>query len=126
MDLLYQGKVNMSSEAIDEFVKSKVLLQHQPIVAALRELMKHCAPDAAEVISYGSPAWKGNKILSLISPSKTHITFAFERGAEFNDQHGLLEGEGKKTRHVKIKNADDINKDALCDYITQAVQLDKS
>lgn len=116
----------MSNEAVDEFVKTKVLPEHQPIVATLRTLMKEGAPEAAEVISYGSPAWKGNKILAIISPSKTHITFAFERGAEFTDQHGLLEGSGKKTRHVKIKKADSINQDALRDYIKQAVTLDKT
>lgn len=116
----------MSSDAINEFIKTKVQPEHQPIVEALRALMKECAPDANEVISSGSPAWRGNKILSIISPSKTHITFAFERGAEFSDPYGLLQGEGKKTRHVKLKKLDAINKDALCDYIRQAVALDKA
>lgn len=86
--------------------------------------MAECAPKADEVISYGSPAWKGNKILTIISPSKTHITFAFERGAEFQDAHGLLAGSGKRTRHVKIKSLDAMNHDALRDYIAQAAGLD--
>jgi hypothetical protein len=54
-----------------------------------------------------------------------HITFAFDRGAEFTDHFGLLEGVGKRTRHVKLKKPDAINHDALRDYITQAVTLDK-
>lgn len=116
----------MSSEAVDEFVKTKVLPEYQASVAVLRELMKTCAPNATEVISYGSPAWKGSKILAIISPSKTHVTFAFERGAEFTDEHGLLEGVGKKTRHVKIKGVDSINESALRDYIRQAVALDEA
>jgi hypothetical protein len=116
----------LSSEAINEYVKTKVSADQQPIVAALRELMKECAPEAVEVISHGSLAWKGNKGLAIVSLSKTHITFAFDRGAEFADKHGLLEGEGKKTRHVKIKKPDTINKDALCDYIQQAAALDKA
>jgi hypothetical protein len=114
----------MTGNDVDEYVKSKLPPQHQGVVGILRELMSECAPDAREVISYGSPAWKSNKILAIISPSKTHITFAFSRGAEFNDAHGLLEGVGKTTRHVKIKSLDGVNHDALRDYIRQAVALD--
>lgn len=114
----------MSNPAVDDYVKTKVLPQHQEIVSALRGLMAECAPRAQEVILYGSPAWKGNKSLAVISVSKTHITFAFERGAEFTDAFGLLVGSGKRTRHVKLKKAEDLNRDALRDYITQAVELD--
>jgi hypothetical protein len=70
------------------------------------------------------PAWKGTRSLAIISPSKSHITFAFERGAEFDDAHGLLDGSGKRTRHVKIRSLDELNADALRDYIAQAVRLD--
>ncbi|GII58660.1 hypothetical protein Pth03_70490 [Planotetraspora thailandica] len=114
----------MSSEAVDEFVETKVLPEHRSIVGLLRDLMKECAPDAEEVISRGSPAWQGRKLLAIISPSKTHITFAFARGADFDDTFGLLDGVGKTTRHVKIKKVDAVDKDALRDYIRQAVRLD--
>jgi uncharacterized protein YdhG (YjbR/CyaY superfamily) len=45
------------------------------IVMALRTLMKECAPDAKEVISYGIPAYKGKRMLAVISPTKKGITF---------------------------------------------------
>ncbi|MGW5053093.1 DUF1801 domain-containing protein [Actinokineospora sp. NPDC004072] len=95
-------------------------------MAALRELMAAHAPDAAEVIAYDSLAWRGAKNLAIVSAAKTHITFAFDRGAEFTDGHGLLQGVGKKTRHVKLKAPQDIDRDALRDYITQAVALDRA
>jgi uncharacterized protein YdhG (YjbR/CyaY superfamily) len=41
---------------VDDFVKTKVLPEFLPIVAMIRELMKDCAPNAQEVISYGIPA----------------------------------------------------------------------
>ncbi|MGI5171522.1 DUF1801 domain-containing protein [Spirillospora sp. CA-253888] len=116
----------MTREAVDQYVENKVLPQHRPTVAALRALMAEEAPDAAEVISYGSPAWRTNKILAIISASKTHITFAFERGAEFTDDHGHLQGVGKKTRHVKIKTPEALDAPALRDYIRQAVALDRA
>jgi hypothetical protein len=114
----------MSNLAVDEYLKTKVLPQHRGIISALRALMAECAPQAQEVILYGSPAWKGNKALAIVSPSKTHITFAFDRGAEFEDAHGLLAGTGKRTRHVKIKSLETMNQDALRDYIAQAMRLD--
>ncbi|MGP4028300.1 DUF1801 domain-containing protein [Actinomadura sp. 3N407] len=111
---------------IDTYVATKLDPRYTEILASLRTLMAEGAPDAAECLTYGSPAWRGNKILAVISQSKTHLTFAFERGAEFDDEHGLLEGVGKKTRHVKVKTLDGINEDALRGYITQAVRLDQS
>lgn len=114
----------MRSAAVDEYVATKVPPDHRPTVEALRGLMEEHAPDASEVIMYGSPAWRGSKVLAIISVAKTHLTFAFERGAEIEDAHGLLDGVGKKTRHVKLKTPDDVDPAALADYIEQAVRLD--
>ncbi len=115
----------MGSE-IDTYAATKLDPEYAEILAKLRALMAEEAPDAAECLTYGSPAWRGTKVLAVISQSKTHLTFAFERGAEFEDAHGLLQGVGKKTRHVKIKTLDGIDEKALRDYIGQAVRLDRA
>jgi uncharacterized protein YdhG (YjbR/CyaY superfamily) len=109
---------------VDEFVKHKVLPEHQDIVAMIRQLMREMAPDAKELISYGIPAWKGKRILAVISPTKKDITFAFSRGAEFEDKYGLLQGVGRVSKHVTIKSLTDVNKTALRYYIKQALKYD--
>ena len=109
---------------VDEFVETKVLPQYRPIVAALRALMKECAPEATEDISYGIPAFRGKRILGLISPTKRGITFAFSRGASFEDHYGLLEGVGTVSKNVRIKRLEEINEAALRYYIAQALELD--
>ena len=114
----------MEKMTVDDFVETKVLPEFQPIVAIIRELMKECAPNAKEVISYGIPAYKAKRILVVISPTKKDITFAFSRGAEFEDQYDLLQGVGKVSKHVKIKNLADANKEALRYYIKQALEFD--
>jgi hypothetical protein len=76
------------------------------------------------VISYGIPAWRGKRILAVISPTKKDITFAFSRGAEFEDKYGLLGGVGKVSKHIKLKNLKDVNKAALRYYIKQALKFD--
>lgn len=109
---------------VDEFVSAKVLPQFHDVVAMIRDLMRETAPGTTEVISYGIPAFRRKRIIAVISPTKKEITFAFSRGAEFEDRHGLLQGVGKVSKHVKIARVADANAEALRDYIRQAVALD--
>jgi hypothetical protein len=109
---------------VDEFVTSKVLPELQPVVAMLRELMREMAPEATEQISYGIPMYKARKIVAFINPTKKDITFGFSHGGEFEDKFDLLRGKGKVSKHVKIKNLQNVNKDVLRYYIRQALELD--
>ena len=101
-----------------------VLPEFQPVVVMLRELMREEAPDVAEEIRYGLPAFRGKQIIAVISPTKKDITFAFSHGEAFEDTYGLLQGKGNISKHVKIKNQDSISRDALCYYIRQALEFD--
>ena len=110
--------------SVDLFVKTRVLPEYRGIVKILRELMRECAPDATEMMSYGIPSYKGHRMLAVISPTKKGITFAFSRGAQFKDKYGLLEGVGKVSKNVRMSTLKDVNKTALRYYIKQAVELD--
>ena len=114
----------MKITTVDDFVKQKVLPEHQATVTALRKLMRECAPAAKEEISYGIPVWRVNKILAVISPTKKDITFSFSRGADFQDKYGLLKGVGKVSKHVKIKSPAEINQTALRYYIKQTLKFE--
>ena len=114
----------MESMSVDDFIKAKVLPEFYPVVALIRELMKECAPQAKEYISYGIPAYRVNRILAVISPTKQDITFSFSRGAQFEDKYGLLKGVGKSSKHVKIKSVAGANTEALRYYIGQALEFD--
>jgi uncharacterized protein YdhG (YjbR/CyaY superfamily) len=109
---------------VDDFVTTAVLPELQPVVAMIRALMKECAPQAQELISYGLPCYKINRILAVISPNKEAITFSFSRGLQFEDKFNLLRGIGKSSRHVKIKNLASANIEALRYYIKQALEFD--
>jgi len=114
----------MSNVLVDAYVRTKIRPEQQDIVAMLRELMRELAPQAKEEISYGIPVWRVKRIIAVISPTKKDITFAFSRGAEFEDKYGLLQGVGKVSKHVKIKGLKDVDKEALRYYIQQALALD--
>jgi hypothetical protein len=111
---------------VDDFVQQKVLPEFHDIVAMLRALMRECAPDATERISYGLPMWIGKSTLAWISPTKRDITFGFTFGGEFEDRYGLLKGAGKHAKHVKIRKLADANQAALRSYIQQALDRDAS
>lgn len=110
---------------VDEFVKTKVSPQYQPIVAELRKFIRQTAPNLAEVMSYGIPNYRGRRGVAVISPAKTHITLAFSRGAEFEDKYGLLEGVGKVSKNVRFRDVSDLNKEALRYYFKQALKFDE-
>ena len=114
----------MKITTIDDFLKYRVLPEHKPVVALLRRMMRECAPGAREEISYGILMWKQKRALAVVSPTKKDITFAFSRGAKFEDKFDLLQGVGKVSKHVKIKNLKDAPRAALKYYIKQAVQFD--
>jgi hypothetical protein len=115
----------MKITTVDEFVKLKVLPEHKAIAAMIRNMVREAAPEAKEVISYGLPMWRGNKLLAWFSPTKQGITFSFTYGTEFEDKFKLLRGVGKAARHVKIADVKDFNKAALKYYIKQALKIDK-
>jgi hypothetical protein len=117
--------MNMKITTVDEFIQYKVQPEHRDIVEMLRKLMHEVAPNAKEIITYGILAWRGNLILAVVSPTKKDITFSFSRGAEFEDKYHLLNGVGKVSKFVKIKNLKEVNKTALKYYIKQALKLDK-
>ena len=111
---------------VDEFVKASVAPEFKPVVAAIRALMKECAPNAEEVMSYGMPVYKGKSLFAWINPPKKEVTLSFTRGVKMEDRYGLLGGTAKAgTRHVKMKNISELNKPALRYYIKQALKLDR-
>jgi hypothetical protein len=111
---------------VNEFVEAKVPPEFRAVVAAIRGLMRECAPDAEEIISYGMPVYKGTKIFAWINPPVTDVTFGFSRGAQMEDRYRLLRGTAKGgARHVKMKSVVEVNEEALKYYIKQAVTLDK-
>jgi hypothetical protein len=117
-----EEKVKYST--VDEFVNGKVLPEFREVVELIRGYMCELAPDVQEMISYGIPAYKGKRILAIISPTKKDITFAFSRGAQFEDKYSLLKGVGKSSKHIKFKNAGGVNKEVLEYYIKQALEFD--
>lgn len=60
----------------------------------------------------------GNHIQTVVGKGK--ISLIFLNGVELKDEHGCLDGEGKKARTMRITSAD-YNRAALTDYVQQTL-----
>jgi hypothetical protein len=114
------------SRAVDDFVKRRMRPEHRGVVALVRKLMRDCAPDATEEVSYDMPVWKANRRFAWLISTQKDVTFGFAQGGEFADRYGLLRGVGKRAKHEKLRSVADTNVTALRYYIRQAVKHDAS
>ena len=73
-----------------------------------------------KVIGYGVGPKKMSEHFCYISVSKNHINIGFMYGAELPDPEGLLDGEGKLLRHVRITRSEQLSNPALRQLIKDA------
>ena len=114
-----------------KFDFDKLISKHSPAVRALakktRVLVLDIFPDANEKTYWGwSNTWYGTSektadAVFSISPMKEYVQLYFLRGTELSDPDELLEGTGKKLRHVNNRQAADLKRAALLRLMKRAV-----
>ena len=83
--------------------------------------MRQCGDDVRELMHDGCPvACVGDAAFGYVSAFKSHVNVGFYHGALLDDPAGLLEGSGKRMRHVKLKPGPEPNATALGDLIDAA------
>jgi hypothetical protein len=85
------------------------------------EQMRDCGADVREVLHDGHPtACVEDAAFGYVNAFRAHVNVGFFFGAELDDPAGLLEGTGKRMRHVKLRCGQDVNAAALSELITAA------
>lgn len=85
------------------------------------ERMRDCGPDVGEVFHDGCPvACVGDAPFAYVNAFKAHANVGFFYGASLADPAHLLEGEGKRMRHVKLRAGQDVKEEALGELIAAA------
>ena len=70
------------------------------VLAVIPEAIEQLDP-AARLMAYGfAETYRGT--VCVVMPLKAAVNFGFPRGTELPDPAGLLEGTGKRARHVKL------------------------
>jgi hypothetical protein len=85
------------------------------------ERMRGCGPDVRELFHDGYPvACVEDAPFGHVNAFKAHASVGFYHGAALADPAGLLEGEGKHMRHVKLRPGKTLDDKALGDLIAAA------
>jgi hypothetical protein len=83
--------------------------------------MRQCGDDVRELMHDGCPvACVQDAPFGYVNSFKSHVNVGFFYGAMLEDPAGLLEGSGKRMRHVKLKPGPEFDTAALRDLIDAA------
>ncbi|HEX5823259.1 MAG TPA: DUF1801 domain-containing protein [Candidatus Limnocylindrales bacterium] len=95
----------------------RLLAEHPPeqraIEQALRATIRHEFPAAVEQVDFGNKliafgrSMKMRGLLFAIIAHKEHVNLQLADGADLPNADGLIEGTGKRIRHVKIRSVGD-------------------
>ena len=115
----------------DDF--ERLLANHTPVVAetarALRRVLAAAFPEAVEQVDFGNKLLAVGKSMAMrdltfaIIPHSAHVNLQLADGVDLADPTGLVEGTGKRIRHVKIRSVDAAASPALRTIIDAQVAL---
>ena len=87
---------------------------HRLSVRSWFERMRGLGPDVREIFHDGCPvACVGDAPFGTVNAFKAYASVGFFHGAMLLDPAGVLEGTGKRMRHVKLRPGHDVNLTAL-------------
>lgn len=99
----------------------------QTLALAARDEIQKLVPDAQEkiikghkAISYGFGQGMKDQFAALVL-HRAHVNLQLTRGTELPDPSGILEGTGKAMRHVKIREAEALQREDVRTLIQAAV-----
>ena len=94
-----------------------------PIALELRIIIENAVSEINESIKWGVPTFEKNGSVCALRAGKKYIALQFGAiGIELNDPDSLLEGTGKKMRHVKVWSKDDIKTQLFTTWIKSAAE----
>ena len=94
---------------------------NQAVIRALRKFVKRVAPQLQESVKWGNGCWVlGKAPVAYVYSAPDHVQFGFFNGSALKDPNGLLQGNGKFVRHIKIRKRSDIDESAFGSLLSQA------
>ena len=86
----------------------------RPLVETWFVRMRQCGRDVRELMHDGCPtACVGDAAFGYVNAFREHVNVGFFFGALLKDPARLLEGTGKRGRHVKLRPGREVDSDSL-------------
>jgi hypothetical protein len=93
----------------------------RPLAAVSFARMRQCGSDVRELMHDGcATACVGDAAFGYVGVYKDHVNVGFFFGALLHDPANLLEGSGKRGRHVKLRPGHAVDPDALAALVEAA------
>jgi hypothetical protein len=111
---------------VESYIESQPEYTKQIMMYFHDELMK--IPGIEAKIRYKIPFYYRKSWICYLNPVKSGgVEFAFPRGNELSNSHGLLQSKGRKqVRSITYKSFEDINHDIIFEIINEALILDEN
>jgi hypothetical protein len=95
-----------------------------PILEALRSLVDEAAPDATAAIKWGMPFYSvGPGMMCALAGFKGHVNLILPGPpGTYADPDGLLEGDGKTGRHIKLRSLDELPSKVVRGWLRTAAE----
>ncbi|NQT74302.1 MAG: DUF1801 domain-containing protein [Chloroflexi bacterium] len=113
---------NSRSKEVDEWI-AKLKPDLQKIANALRDVVFEAEPAITESIKWSRPVYSKRGNICSIDPAKDHLNLGFFNGVNLQDTAGLLEGTGKKLRHIKVRKLEDVRKNEFRELVKYSAML---
>lgn len=82
-------------------------------------------PELKESIKWGNPVYEKEGLVCYLAATKSYVSLGFFNGASLSDPDQLIEGTGKKMRHVKVRNLDEVRSRHFTAWVKEAVALNQ-
>lgn len=121
---------------MDDFLRFPTAVRHEPAIDTwlraqrddLRPLvetwfarLRQCGADVRELVHDGCPtACVGDAAFGYVAAYRDHVNVGFFFGALLKDPARLLEGTGKRGRHVKLWPGREVDSAALANLVDAA------
>jgi len=127
MELLrFDGAVERNPAVDAWFLGSSGAQKSPELVAIARhwfEVMRGCGDEVRELVHDGCPvACFGDVPFGYVNVFTAHVNVGFFLGAVLADPTRLLQGDGKRMRHVKLRPGAALNSAALHELIQAAYE----
>lgn len=112
-----------SNDSVNDFLTDLHFISTDQfeMMILIRDVFLKSNKNLVEEIKYGGLTFnlKGS-LIGGIYAYKDHVSIEFSNGANFTDLDSILDGQGKKRRHIKIYTSDDVIKKNSEYFINQA------
>jgi len=107
----------------DEDVRAVVLGLRQVVLEEMAPCHEYIFTMRGRVmLLYGPTSRVIEDCVCMIGAYRKHANLQFTDGLDLTDAHGVLEGSGKRMRHLKIRAISDLGRPEIREFLRQARQ----